>query len=218
MNKDHDLELNAYLDGELSEMQRIEIDTLLSQNDELRERLDELRLVKRLVMLSYDSMSENPERHSSNIRRWLIRGLAASFLVLTGYALGTLSLEGGNARHVLLDDQGRAMQPSAADNNETRIVFHLTNPDQVVAGELLDEVEDLLFQFRNQGELLRIEIVSHGEGLGLLRERLSKHQDRIMALASNYENLAFVACQNTINRLRVEKRSRSDSVARSGSN
>ncbi len=25
------------------------------------------------------------------------------------------------------------------------------------------------------------------------------------ALASNYDNLAFVACQNTINRLRVEK-------------
>jgi intracellular sulfur oxidation DsrE/DsrF family protein len=48
-------------------------------------------------------------------------------------------------------------------------------------------------------------VVGHSEGLGLLRERLSQHKDRIRQLAGQYANLTFVACQNTINRLKVER-------------
>jgi hypothetical protein len=108
-------------------------------------------------------------------------------------------------RFVVLDPDGRGQAPAVAGEGDTRIVFHLTNPDQAVAGELLDEVEAMLSAYQTDGRPLRVEVVSHSEGLDLLRERLSQHKTRIHQLAGQFSNLTFVACQNTINRLKVER-------------
>ena len=63
----------------------------------------------------------------------------------------------------------------------------------------------MLAAYRADGRALRVEVVSHSEGLGLLRDRLSQHKERIHDLAGQFSNLTFVACQNTINRLKVER-------------
>ncbi len=97
-------------------------------------------------------------------------------------------------RVVVLDPDGRGQAPAIASDGETRIVFHLTNPDQTVAGELLDDVEAMLAAYQADGRPLRVEVVSHSDGLGLLRERLSQHKARIHQLAGRYANLTFVAC------------------------
>lgn len=205
MNGSHDLELNAYLDGELSEDQRQEIEQMLDRDDALRRRLADLRRLKGDLRQSFP-VNAADARRAAPTRHRLALGVAASLLLLAGFALGVLSTALTPAeRYVLLDDAGRAAAPAAADSGETRIVFHLTNPDQVVAGEMLDEIEGMLRQYRREGEMLRVEIVSHSDGLGLLRQRLSAHHGRIAALAREYDNLAFVACRNTIDRLRVEK-------------
>ena len=205
MNGDHDLELNAYLDGELSDEQRREVEHMLDDDDALRRRLARLRRLKAELVHSFPLAVAGGEGASPLRRRLAFAGIAV-LLVLAGFLLGVLTtgLAPGE-RYVLIDDGGRALRPAAVDSGETRIVFHLTNPDQVVAGEMLDEVENLLLRYRERGELLRVEIVSHGAGLPLLRQRLSEHRQRIAALARSFDNLAFVACQNTIDRLRVEK-------------
>lgn len=105
---------------------------------------------------------------------------------------------------MVLDPEKRGQAPAVSSANETRIVFHLTTPDQDVAGELLDEVESMLAAYRADGRPLRVEVVSQSEGLSLLRESLSRHKERIHQLASEYTNLTFVACRNTMNRLKVE--------------
>ena len=84
-------------------------------------------------------------------------------------------------------------------------MVHLTNPDQAVAGELLDDVEHMLRAYQQDGQPLRVEIVSHGEGLDLLRSRLSEHRERISALSRTFANLTFVACKNTIDRVQVSQ-------------
>ncbi len=63
----------------------------------------------------------------------------------------------------------------------------------------------MLLAYRSEGQPLRVEVVSHSDGLGLLRERLTQHKARIRQLARRFSNLTFVACQNTIDRLRVEQ-------------
>ena len=108
-------------------------------------------------------------------------------------------------RFVVLDADGRGQTPATAANDETRIVFHLTNADPLVAAELLDEVEGMLAAYQADHRPLRVEVVSHSEGLDLLRESLSGHKERIHQLAVRFPNLAFVACKNTIDRLRVER-------------
>ena len=84
-------------------------------------------------------------------------------------------------RFVMLDAEGRGQAPATAESPETRIVFHLTTPDQTEAGELLRDVEQMLKADQRDGQPLRVEIVSHGEGLDLLRTRLSKQCASLVA-------------------------------------
>ncbi len=158
-------------------------------------------------------MPTHPNRKGSGVAKvgasW--QAIAAGFVLLglglvSGWVLHAnapgLGIQGD--RFVVLDPEGRGQAPAVAEEGETRIVFHLTNPDQTLAGELLDEVEAMLAAYQSDGRPLRVEVVSHSEGLGLLRERLSQHKERIHQLAGQYANLTFVACQNTIDRLKVE--------------
>jgi intracellular sulfur oxidation DsrE/DsrF family protein len=73
------------------------------------------------------------------------------------------------------------------------------------AGELLNEIEALLVEYRAAQAPLRVEVVAHGDGLDVLRTQLSAHRARVQAMADHYQNLTFVACQNTIDRLQVEQ-------------
>ena len=92
-----------------------------------------------------------------------------------------------------------------AENAELRVVFHQTSGEPTAAGELLDEVEAMLVLYRDRELPLRVEIIANGEGLAMLRAGLSGYGERIRALSAEYTNLAFVACQNTIDRIRVEE-------------
>ena len=210
MKSDDDLELNAFTDGELSEDQQAELLEAMRNDPDLARQACELGQLKARLRLAYaDPPRPSRPRVAARGNRW--QAVAAGIMLLT------LGLAGGwvlhahapglgldSNRFVILDPHGSGQQPALADKDETRIVFHLTNADQTVAGELLDEVESMLMAYQADGRPLRVEVVSHSEGLGLLRERLSLHKTRIHQLAGQFTNLTFVACQNTIDRLKVE--------------
>jgi len=209
MRSEDDLELNAFVDGELSTDQQAELLEAMRSDPELARQACELGQLKAQVRLAYLEPPE-PRRHGVAKVRGSWQAIAAGLVML---AVGVISGWGLHAnmpgvqgeRFVLLDPEGRGQAPAAASDGETRIVFHLTDPDQTVAGELLDDVEAVLAAYQADGRPLRVEVVSHSEGLNLLRERLSQHQEQIHRLAGQYANLTFVACQNTIDRLRVEQ-------------
>jgi len=206
-----DLELNAYIDGELSPDQQAELLQSMRNDPELARDACALAQLKAQLRLAYADPPK-PERRGVSKARASWQAIAAGFLLLavglvSGWMLHANVPGQGVESHrfVVLDPEGRGQAPAVADNAETRIVFHLTDPDQAVAGELLDDVEAMLAVYESDGHPLRIEVVGHSEGLDLLRERLSRHKERIHELAEQYANLTFVACQNTINRLKVER-------------
>ena len=211
MNSDNDLELNAFADGELSEEQQAELLEAMRNDPDLARRACELGQLKASLRLAYaDPPRPSRPRVATRRNRW--QAVAAGFMLLAlGLASGWVlhanapGLGLDTSRFVVFDPDGQGQLPAVAGGNETRIVFHLTNPDQTVAGELLDDVEAMLTAYQADGRPLRVEVVSHSEGLDLLRERLSRHKDRIHSLAGQFSNLTFVACQNTINRLKVER-------------
>ena len=205
MNKD--FEINAYVDGELSDEDRIEMLAAMRTNPELARAACELTNLKNQVQLAY----ANPpgiDAYKGRLVRSPWSAMAASLVMLAagltgGWLLG--HTPAGSDRFVMLDAQGRGQAPAAAESPETRIVFHLTTPDQTEAGELLADVEQMLQAYQQDGQPLRVEIVSHGDGLDLLRTRLSRHQEKIHRLADRFDNLTFVACQNTIDRVEVSE-------------
>ncbi len=210
MNPNDELEVNAYVDGELSADQQAELLEAMRQDPELARRACELNQMKAQVRLAY-AEPPRPDTRAGNVVKASWRAIAASVLLLAVGMLGGWLLHANTtvptadpARFVVLDPDGRGQAPAVASDGETRIVFHLTNPDQTVAGELLDEVEDLLAAYEADHRPLRVEVVSHSDGLDLLRMRLSQHKARIGELAGRFNNLTFVACQNSIDRIKIE--------------
>ncbi|MCB1757971.1 MAG: DsrE family protein [Gammaproteobacteria bacterium] len=210
MKPDNELELNAFIDGELSEDQQAEFLESMRDDPELARDVCELSRLKTQVRLAYANPPEPPQRTANKLRASWQTGVAGFVLLTFGLICGwllhdnTIATSANSERFALLDPEGRGQSP-AIDNSETRIVFHLTNPDQVIAGELLSEVEKILAEYKSAGRPLRVEVVGHGNGLALLREGLSQHKPRIHRLANEYANLTFVACQNTIDRLSVDQ-------------
>ncbi len=199
--------LNALIDEEFPPEEKAELLACMQEKPALVEQVCRLRELKDRVRLAYEDVPESAQgpRLAAVRRNWLTVA-AGILLLITGLLVGWhLHPVVEPARFVLLDADGQGADPTHLVGDETRIVFHVTNPDMTAAVELLNEVEALLEHYREQQQTLRVEVVAHGEGLGLLRTRLSAHKARIAELAERYPNLTFVACQNTINRLRVEQ-------------
>ncbi|MCU7935794.1 MAG: hypothetical protein KZQ99_13075 [Candidatus Thiodiazotropha sp. (ex Dulcina madagascariensis)] len=204
--------LNALADDEYPVEQQVELLSRLQSDKAATDELCKLRSVKQLVKTAYQETPEpNDKRHWWNYRTNKLPLFAVASIMLavavsvflTGQYLFQEPIE--NRRLAMLDPDGRGQQPALGESQETRIVLHLLDADMQVAGDLLDEIERLLAEHRTSGNSLRVEIVAHSEGLALLRQRLSTHKTRITRLANEYQNLAFVACLNTVRRLRVEQ-------------
>lgn len=201
--------LQAWVDGEFSTQDSADLLLTLQQDPDLMKRACDTRMLKELVKLAYRDPPSPPTAVSRAVRNGRMWRWAASAVMLL--VIGTLA--GWNlkppevlpSRFALLDPHGLGHRAAAAEDAATRIVFHLTNPDMTVAGELLDEIESMMQAYERSGAALRVEVVAHGDGLALLRERLSRYGDRIEAMAMRYPELTFVACRNTIDRLRVEQ-------------
>jgi hypothetical protein len=206
MSSSNDIDLNAYVDGELTPEERLEVLDALQHDSELAREACELNNLKSQLQLAY---ANPPGLSAGNIAR---RGpslltIAASIVMLAVGLLGGWLVGNEQApkdRLVLLDPDGRGQAPATAESQETRIVFHLTTPDQFTAAELLDDVEQMLDTYKEEGKPLRVEIVSNGEGLDFLRESMSMFKDRIHEMSQRYANLTFVACKNTIDRVEVQ--------------
>ena len=95
---------------------------------------------------------------------------------------------------------------AAADKNSdpVKILFHLNSDKPENVNEALSEVKSVLEYYKRIGQKARIEFVTNGNGLDLLRADTTRHAKEVAELQKQYPNLRFVACQNTINRLKQE--------------
>jgi intracellular sulfur oxidation DsrE/DsrF family protein len=198
-------ELHALVDGELPPDQQARVLEALRHDPELAREVCELRQLKAQLQAAYPLEATSRQERPSTASRIGVAAAIVLAMLISGISGWQLRHAAEPERLVVLDSQGRAQAPATAQSEETRIVVHLTEDDMAAAGELLNEVEGLLAAYQQDGAPLRVEIVSHGKGLALLREGLSTHKQRIQQLSQRYRNLTFVACLNTMERLRVEK-------------
>lgn len=210
MNDNDEKDLNAYVDGELLADEKAEILNVMAGNADIARKVCELNNLKSQLQLAYaNPPGINRQRNSNTTGSRL--GIAAAVSALAiGLSGGWLLHDqmpaagiAGSERFVLLDPTGSGQAPATVRSEETRIVFHVTDADQTNTGELLDDIEQMLVAYQRESRLLRVEVVGHGEGMDMLRDGLSQHKTRIRGLAQRFDNLTFVACQNTIDRLKV---------------
>lgn len=197
--------MNAFVDGEISANERAAMLKQIHSDAEKKATACELTHLKDQVKTAYqDIPSQQTFQVHKHRAKW--QTIAASFLmlfVLGGVYFGVDSI--AQQRLVILDPTGSGQQLAVASNDEMRIVFHVSQTSRLKGTELLNDIENLLQQYQQAGKRIRIEVVAHAQGLNLLRQSLSADKERITAMSRKYPELTFVACINTIERLKREQ-------------
>jgi len=203
MNAKYDISdelLNAYVDGELSTEDQADVVTALRHNPKLSEQLCQLRVLKEMVKVAYQ---EPPKtyRHQVLDMTWYgfhNSSIAASVLVVVALFLGALGgfqlAKNGEPIHPQLIQ----LNPTAEQNQH--ILLHIgTNKDERIQ-LALDNAEHLLSSFAANGKKVEVQILVNAEGIHMLNTDNSPYIGRIQDLSKRFENVAFLACQRSIER------------------
>ena len=120
MNRDFELDLNAYVDGELSHDQEAEIIEAMRDDPELAQEICQLGQLKAQLRIAYADPPQPRVRVMNRVgRSWPAIAAGAAMLavgVLSGWVLhggSTAGTPGGN-RLVILDPDGRGRGQGAA--------------------------------------------------------------------------------------------------------
>jgi intracellular sulfur oxidation DsrE/DsrF family protein len=89
----------------------------------------------------------------------------------------------------------------AQDRKPHRIVFEVTSADNQVWEAVLNNTENV--QRALGVDVTEIRVVAHGKGIGLVMKTNTALGDRIAALTT--PRVKFVACDNTMKRLKIQK-------------
>ena len=201
--------LNAFIDGEIESEDKIEILYHLSENPRLTKRVCELIRTKERLRAAYRSATPDQESTavSISVNQWKIGRFG--YLGRVAASLLVVVLLFGRAPHaplseVVLSGQG-AIVPTAFHQAEeqaaVRILFHLTSDNPLRMGKLLDDVQLLLDQSQQSTNKMVVEVIANSDGLDLFRSDITAYSDRIHLMSKENNNIRFVACQQTIDRI-----------------
>jgi len=196
--------LNAYLDNELDEKDTRFIELQIQNNAELQHRVEQLQDIKIKIRASYASVSP-PVRHEirpCRKRNLLPSSLAASLILSVGlasgwYTHGYINMTTENNSSHLLGIKLEQLKPQ-----DNKIIIHLAQNDSALFDEALTKAESLLIRFDEMNQQGEVHILANSYGMDLLRKDKTPYQKRISNMMLKYNNVEFVACTNTIKRLK----------------
>jgi intracellular sulfur oxidation DsrE/DsrF family protein len=195
-------EVQGFVDGQLTGEARRRVLESSEQDAALARRIQDYRMVNDALRHAFDAVAPPPRRHGSTARRQLLGRVAAAavlFLPL-GFFAGwfTHGMDRGPDLDAALAGGVRVPAPPAAHLNA---LLHISVDDAAAERAVLDRAEAILAAYSDQGA--RVEVVTNGAGLNLLRADTSKVADRVRAMMVKYHNLTFLACANTIKHLKA---------------
>jgi uncharacterized protein len=196
------LYLDAFVDGELAADERAHALARLETDAEFKAQTCELRTLKERVRNAYTEPPAQPVRARRPPRASVSRALAAGILLVAGIATGWMARDFAPAapsfdRLAGLPDGYRAVALSQTID-QNKIILHLDSGD---AGRL-NTVLDLADRLLARQPAARIEIVVNSYGLDLLRADVTPLAARIEDMGRRHANLSFVACGQTVARLK----------------
>lgn len=211
MNTDvSDETLHAFVDGELDVAESETLIARMRDDQELAQRVCALRSLQSMVRLAYAEPPVAAGRQSrvAPRRRLMQRCAYACLILLAG-------LSGGWALRGFEPHQTVAARPAAvpggyqvvslarqADPN--RVILHLDSAAPAKMQAVLDQAERLLDEAGRQGRAMQIEVIANSRGIDLLRAGHSPFAQRMASMKQRYANLNWVACGQSIARLRSD--------------
>ncbi len=202
-----DEHLNAYLDGELDNAERLHLMDALRSDPALASRVCQLQKVKEMVQLAYPLHAETGTNPNSRRRerRWLSPALAASVLFLLGLAGGWFANLQYHSTPSLLEIAKTSRLDTRHAGKPWRLMLHVNSADTHRYQVMLSETEELLRTARAEGRPIQVEIVTNGPGLKLLSDHDDPVTRKLQTLAHQYDNLELRACERALRRYRARE-------------
>jgi len=198
--------LNAYIDGELDQEETGQLLDELRYNPVLNQRITNLQKVREMVRYAYhDALPDIRQNQTETQRPSRSRlAIAASLILSLGIALGWgLHLHSRSSDGLLQIAEAIQIKSATANQQqEMKLVLHVTTNAKHKINTVLDEAEALLESYSALKKQVKLDVLTNGKGLALLHAKHSPYSERIQALQEKYKNLTFKACQNAINRAR----------------
>jgi uncharacterized protein len=197
--------LNSFVDNQLDAAEKVQVFDAISQSEELKERVCELRGLKEAMQLAYQKPPVHTGVGMKLSRPWprQVQAIAACLLLLIGGVSGWLSHAWSNAEN---NKDFTALLLSKKNNDaitDTRkIIIHVSSANPAKLNAALDETEGLLETYRHANRQIQIEVVANQRGVDLLRADASAYKQRIGMMQKKYANLDFLVCGQTISKLR----------------
>ncbi|MEW5786218.1 MAG: hypothetical protein AB1899_00050 [Pseudomonadota bacterium] len=200
--------LQSFVDGELAAEERARVLAWLERDSDSRARACELRTLKELVKGAYAEVPRSVA--PSSLRPWregAWRALAAGLVLAVGLAGGWLARDRGFAgdepgiQHLAGLPGGYHAVALAEQVDPGKVILHLDSGEQGRLKQVLDLADQILAA---NGPGARVEVVANSYGLDLLRSDVTPLAPRIAAMARRHANLSFVACGQTVARLKRE--------------
>jgi intracellular sulfur oxidation DsrE/DsrF family protein len=201
-NQYTDEKLNLFIDKQLDKPEMDEIHKAILDDNDLRERVCQLRAVRELISYAYNSVPETESHHenTSNFNILGFKALAASLLialgVLTGWAVNETARPNKIASATEVFDYFK--NSSTVERAERKIVLHVTTGDIAAVHDALNEAEHLLASYSKANRPMKLDIITNKEGINMLRADVSPYVNRIEQIIETNENVAFYACQRSI--------------------
>ena len=196
--------LNAYLDNELDEKECRLIEMQIKNNAELQRRIEQLQDIKIKIRTSYASVRP-PVRHDirpCNKRKMIPSSMAASLILCFGLASGWYTHGYINAAADIHASHLLGIKLEQLNPQDDKIIIHLAQNDSALFNEALTKAEILLARFDALDQQGKVRVLTNSYGMDLLRKDKTPYQQRISNLMLKYNNVEFVACKNTIKRLK----------------
>jgi len=191
-HKSEDYRLNALADGELDSIESKALIQEIRSNPEMQRELCDIHMLKDMVKSAYPE--ENQQTPLTYGISHYLGAIAASFLML---AIGFLA---GNWSATPALKEGFAL--SMVNAAPGKVVLHIGESDHEKFEDALNQAEQLLNDYGKKN--MQVDIVTSAGGIDLLRKNTSLHIQKVATMKKNYDSLAFVACNNTLAKLKQE--------------
>ena len=199
--------LNAFIDGELDVAESEALLLRIREDKDLAQRVCTLRSLQSMVRLAYIEPPVADKRKSRIApHRQLMQRCAFGCLVLLAGLSGGWALRG-------LEPQVVAALPATVasgyrvvslvrEADPNRVMLHLDSAAPAKMQAVLDQAERLLDEAERQGRAMQLEVIANSHGLNLMRADHSPYAERMARMKQRHANLHWVACGQTIARLR----------------
>ncbi|HHT00461.1 MAG TPA: hypothetical protein ENK73_06360 [Thiomicrospira sp.] len=187
-------QLHAYLDGELSRQECLEIEHALEHDAELRNKLEQFSSLKHTLKKSYQNLAvpESKMPFSSKVkkRRFIPKSAVASLFlgVVLGAGFSSYSVN-SSFTPVTFGQQQSA-----------KYLVHLDSNDIEKQKAALQKIDEL---FSESNQQVEVDLISNFHGVELLDVN-NPNNIELEALLNRYENLTVFACKRALARAQKE--------------